>query len=121
MRLTVGLLIAVLLTGIACGPLKSREAAISDAKSTVGAMQVSRSDAKQMTWKEWQQRSGNHGGAIPAPAGSSKVWVVALQGHFTKFNLNGASATIVILDPNTGKLIVGETGDWDWPPFWDSL
>ncbi len=115
-------LIALMLVLVpaACGPIKSKDTAISTAEQAIGAVHVTRSDAKAMTWSEWQQRSGNRGGPVPAPSSGTRVWVVALQGQFTKLG-RSAPAAAVVLDAGSGKMILAETGDWDWPPYWDAL
>ena len=110
---------ASLLWVSACGPIRSKGAAVSAAEQAIGASHVTRSDAKAMTWQQWQERSGNRGGPVPGPSASTKVWAVALHGQFRK--LPGVSA-VVIIDATTGNMIMGTTGTgWDWPPYWDSL
>lgn len=115
------LAIAMLACGSAVGlggPISTPEKAIAAANQAVGALQVTRAEAKQMTWSDWQQRSGNAGGPIPPPASTSPVWVVGLRGKFTRIR---GSGTVVILDRKTGRMIVAGTGPWDWPPYWDDL
>lgn len=110
----------LVLAPAACGPIKSKDTAISTAEQAVGGVHVTRSDAKAMTWSDWQQRSGNRGGPVPAPSSGTKVWVVALQGQFTKLG-RGAPAAVIVRDATTAKMILAETGDWDWPRYWDAL
>lgn len=121
MRLVASVALVTLLVSAGCGPLRSKDAAVSAAESSVGATHVNRVDGKEMTWDDWQRRSGNRGGPTPSPMGETKVWVVALQGDFSKLGPHRPAAAVVILDANTGKMILAETGDWNWPPFWGQL
>ncbi len=114
----VALSVAVLLV-TACGPVKSKAAAISAGQSALGAVQVSRADAKEMTWAEWQQRSGIGGGPVPGPSGSTKVWVVAVEGRLT--HLGNTPDAVVILNATTGDTIMATTDGTSWPAYWDSL
>lgn len=120
MRRTIVAFGVVLLLVTACGPLKSKTAAISAAENAVGAVQVKRADAKEMTWADWQQRSGNRGGPLPAPVGSTKVWVVAVEGRITKLGRN-LPAIVVILNALTGDMILATYDGDSWPSYWDSL
>lgn len=90
----------LVLAPAASGPIKSKDTAISTAEQAVGGVHVTRSDAKAMTWSDWQQRSGNRGGPVPAPSSGTKVWVVALHGQFTKLG-RGAPAAVIVLDATT--------------------
>jgi hypothetical protein len=116
-------LLVVLTTGLlliaACGPLTSKTAAISAGETAVGAVKVSRADAKEMTWADWQRRSETRGGPVPAPSGSTKVWVVAVEGRLTK--LRNAPVAVVILNATTGDMIMATTSGTSWPAYWGSL
>ena len=119
MRRAVGTLAAILLLITACSPVTSRSAAISAGERAVGAVQVTRVDAKELTWADWQQRSGNRGGPVPGPPDSTRIWAVAIQGHLSK--LRNVTAGVAILNAATGDMIMATTDGHNWPPYWDSL
>jgi hypothetical protein len=117
----------VILAGILSGcvwnsasPL-SRESALKSAAHAPGVVRVARSSAKLMTWQAWQVGSGNRGTALPGPASTQSVWVVALSGTFLTPGRTGPRYMVVVLDDETGNLILETTGSSDWPSYWDSL
>ena len=115
MRRAVGTLAAILLLITACSPVTSKSAAISAGERAVGAVQVTRADAKELTWAGWQQRSGNRGGPVPGPTDSTRVWAVAIQGHLTK--LRNVTAGVAILNAASGDMIMATTDGHNWPPY----
>ena len=42
------------------------------------------------------------------------------QSH-SKGSSPSAPAAVIVLDATIGKMILAETGDWDWPRYWDAL
>lgn len=120
MRELCALFAAALVLVVACGPVTSRDRAIAEGKAEVGAIQVTRADAKELTWSQWQRGSGNIGGPDPAPPPTTKVWVIALKGSFTKLGPGSARSVVVVLDAKGAKTIV-VVGDGDWPAYWDAL
>jgi len=125
MRLGVVMIALLILATASCvgvGPLdvpiSNSDKAIDIAKHAVGAVKVTRAEAKRMSWSQWQERSGSPGGPIPAPADDTALWVVGLKGTFTVIHTGG---TVVVLNQHTGAMVLAETGPWDWPPYWNGL
>jgi len=126
----------VVLTGslalLACGQgvWLSRQDAIHQAAAEKAVTDVTRREAKLMTWDEFVKTSQVQGADQYAPPGKQRVWLVAVSGdvqlrgaheHWVIFVYNAVTGAVIgdipgPFDQNTGEAV----GD-GWPPNWSSF
>jgi hypothetical protein len=129
-RAAAALLASVALAGCGQGVWLSRQDAISHSAREKGVTNVTRREAKLMTWQDFLRVSHLSGPGVDAakPPGKQKVWLVAVSGnvqvsgaqaHWAIFVYNAVTGSLIgvipPVDPATGALLSG-----DWPPNWSS-
>jgi hypothetical protein len=131
-RALAATLVASALVGCGQGVWLSRQDAINKSTREKGVSNVTRREAKLMTWPEFVRASQVQGADSAAPPGKQKVWLVAVSGDVA-LGPQGAHEKWVIFVYNavTGSLIgdipgpfdqtTGEATGAEWPPNWSSF
>ncbi|HSR24982.1 MAG TPA: hypothetical protein VLW53_15615 [Candidatus Eisenbacteria bacterium] len=126
------LLLSAALAGCAQGVWLSRQDAVGRARSEKGISNVSRREAKLMTWPDFLRISQVQASPQDAPPGKQRIWLVAVSGD-VELGPRGAHEKWVIFVYNavTGSQIghivgpfdqtTGEPVGEDWPPNWSSF
>ena len=126
------LLVSAALAGCGQGVWLSRQDAIGRAQSEKGITNISRREAKLMTWPDFLRVSQVQASPQDAPPGKQRVWLVAVAGD-VELGPHGAHEKWVIFVYNavTGSQIGHIVGPFDqttgapvgedWPPNWSSF
>jgi hypothetical protein len=138
-RVLVVLLLSAVLVACGQGVWLSRDDAISRSRSEKGwvksqpaVVQVSRRDAKLMTWPDFMKVSQVQDAANFAPPGKQRVWLVAVSGdvhlgpqgaheHWVIFIYNAVTGAQIGHLVGTFDQSTGEATGADWPDLWTSF
>jgi|SRR6266542_2095697 hypothetical protein len=120
----------ILAAGCGQGVWLSRSDAIGRANREKGVSEVTRREAKLMTWPEFLRAGQIQADPSAAPPGKQKVWLVAVSGNV---QLGGAHErwAIFVYNAVTGAAIghiagpsdedTGQPVGPDWPPNWNDF
>jgi hypothetical protein len=129
-RVLAATLAVVTLAACGQGVWLSRQDAISKSTREKGVTQVTRREAKLMTWAEFVHASQLQNAAQFAPPGKQRVWLVAVSGnvqlrgaheHWVIFVYNAVSGAVIGDLPGPSDQTTGEATGEDWPPSWSSF
>jgi hypothetical protein len=128
-RVLAGLLLTAALAACGQGALLSRSDAISRSAKEKGVAQVTRREAKLMTWPEFLRVSQVQASPQDAPPYKQKVWLVAVAGDvalgpqgahekWVIFLYNAVTGSPMGYIPGPYDQTTGEATGEDWPPRW---
>jgi hypothetical protein len=131
-RALVVLLAAAVLAGCGQGVWLSRQDAINHTKHEKGLTNVTRREAKLMTWQDFLKVSQVSGPNVDAakPPGKQRVWLVAVAGniqvsgavaHWAIFIYNAVSGSLIGVLPEPVDPATGVGAGGAWPPDWGSF
>lgn len=128
----VAIVAAAVVAACGQGALLSRTDALHRATNERGVADVTRKEAKLMTWPQFLEASQVEAPSELAPPGKQRVWIVAVAGdlqlgqggthqRWVIFIYNAVTGDRIGLIPGPSDEETGQAVGADWPPHWEQF